>query len=155
MTSLDIRTNENPTTRSAPTAKPWRVLIVDDNKPYAETLGWLIRDAVDKVEIAFNGPEAIGIAKRLDPDIVFLDIILPVMDGFEACKQIRASSQNPELKVIALSHLDDTIDQASLRGARFDLHLMKPVDARQIVAFICDMRKGAPPTPKAAHIKIR
>ncbi|MBW8735008.1 MAG: response regulator [Asticcacaulis sp.] len=117
-------------------------MIVDDNKPFAETLSWVLEGGGDKLEIAYNGPAALELARRFDPDIVFLDIVLPVVDGYEVCKQLRAQSKNPALKIIALSGFDDTSVEAEKRGACFDFHFTKPLDIRQIVVLMGHIRRG-------------
>ena len=127
---------------AAAIVRPLRILIVDDNKPFAETLSWVLEGGGHTIEIAHSGPGALDAAKRLDPNVVFLDIILPVVDGYEVCKQLRAQSQNPNLKIIAQSGYGDTATEAEKRGACFDAHLTKPLDVRQVVTLLSDIRWG-------------
>jgi len=122
-------------------ARSLRILVVDDNKPFAETFAWMLEGAGDAVEIAHNGPNAVEIAARLEPDLVFMDIVLPVVDGYEVCKKLRARLRSPLLTIVALSGYGETADEAGKRGACFDAHFVKPVDLRQIVALLNDVRR--------------
>lgn len=142
MGSVETRSEDKAEAKAGASARPLRILIVDDNKPFAESLAWVFEAAADKVEIAHNGPDALEIARRLDPDVVFLDILLPVMDGYEVCRQMRAQSRNPDLKIIAQSGYGDTKTEAERQKACFDLYLVKPIDIRQVVALVGHMRKA-------------
>jgi len=122
--------------------RPLRILIVDDNKPFAETLSWVLEGAGDQIETSHNGPCALEIARRFDPDIIFLDIVLPVVDGYDVCRQLRAQSDKPDLKIFAQSGYGDTAVEAKRRGACFDAHLVKPLDLRQVVSLVNDIRRG-------------
>lgn len=140
MSDFDFASDTDTGVKAGASARALRILIVDDNKSFAETLSWVLQGVGDTVETAHNGPAALDAAARFDPDIVFLDIILPVMDGYEVCRQLRARSQNSALKIIAQSGYDDTVEEAARRGACFDLHLSKPLDFRQIVTILNDVR---------------
>ena len=142
MSSATTVTDEKAGHLAGAIVRPLRVLIVDDNKPFAETLSWVLEGGGHTIEIAHNGPDALATARRLDPDIVFLDIVLPVMDGYEVCKHLRAQSKNPNLKIIAQSGYSDTAAEAQKRDACFDAHLTKPVDVREIVTLLSDIRWG-------------
>lgn len=140
MSDIDIALDADPSVEAAGPARLLRILIVDDNKSFAETLSWVLQGIGDVVETAHNGPDALDVARRFAPDIIFLDIVLPVMDGYETCKRLRAQSQNPGLTIIAQSGYGDTAIEAAERGACFDLHLSKPLDLRQVIAVLTDIR---------------
>jgi CheY-like chemotaxis protein len=142
MSNVTTVTDEKAGHLAGAVVRPLRVLIVDDNKPFAETLSWVLEGGGNTIEIAHNGPDALSIAARLDPDVVFLDIILPVMDGYEVCKRLRAQSRNPNLKIVAQSGYSDTAAEAEKRGAGFDAHLTKPLDVRQVVSLLSEIRWG-------------
>lgn len=118
-----------------------RILIVDDNKPFAETLSWVLQGAGDLTEICHNGPSALETARDFDPDIIFLDIILPVMDGYEVCKRLRAQAKKDDVLIVAQSGIGDTALEAAQHGACFDIHLGKPLDLRQVVSIVNDTRQ--------------
>jgi CheY-like chemotaxis protein len=101
----------------------------------------VLQGAGDLTEICHNGPSALETAKDFDPDIIFLDIILPVIDGYEVCKQLRTQTKRDNLIIVAQSGIGDTALEAEQRGACFDVHLSKPVDLRQVVSIVNDVRQ--------------
>jgi len=141
MSGVDIASGTGTGLKAGIPLRSLRILIVDDNKPFAETLSWVLEGGGDKIEICHSGPVALDTARRFDPDVVFLDIHLPVMDGYEVCRQLRAQAGNPDLKIIAQSGYNDTSVEAKARGACFDAHLVKPLDVRQVVSLLNDVRR--------------
>jgi NarL family two-component system response regulator LiaR len=91
-----------------------RVLITDDHKVVRRGLrGFLELDpALEVVGEAGNGEEAVAMARRLEPDVVLMDLLMPVMDGIEATRQIRR--RLPEVEVVALTSV---LEDASVTGA--------------------------------------
>lgn len=140
MSDFDFASGTETGAKAGTSARPLRILIVDDNKSFAETLSWVLEGMGDTVETVHNGPNALDAVQAFNPDIVFLDIVLPVMDGYEVCRQMRAQFQNPALKIIAQSGYGDTASEALKRGACFDAHLTKPLDLRQVIKVISDIR---------------
>jgi CheY-like chemotaxis protein len=142
MSGVDFATRPAAGDSARSKLRSLRILIVDDNKPFAETLSWVLQGAGDLTEICHNGPSALETARTFDPDIIFLDIILPVIDGYEVCKQLRAQTQRENLLIVAQSGIGDTALEAAQRGACFDIHLGKPVDLRQVVSIVNDTRQA-------------
>src|SRR5262249_10007050 len=79
-----------------------RVLVVDDNVDAAESFSTLLRQSGHEVFLAHDGPTALSVAARENPRVVFLDIGLPGMDGYEVCRQLRKSAPEETL-IIALT----------------------------------------------------
>jgi CheY-like chemotaxis protein len=77
---------------------------------------------------AYDGLEAIEAAERLHPDVVLLDIGLPRMNGYEACRRIREQPWGRDLVLVALTGWGQEEDRNRSREAGFDAHLVKPVD---------------------------
>jgi CheY-like chemotaxis protein len=105
-----------------------RILVVDDNQDAAETLAILLRTQGHEIHLAYDGVAALELARRLQPDVVLLDIGLPKMDGYEVARRLR---QRPGLKqplVIALTGYGQEEDRRRSREAGCDYHLIKPVD---------------------------
>ena len=142
MSGVDFATKPAAGNSAPAKLRSLRILIVDDNKPFAETLSWVLQGAGDLTEICHNGPSALETARTFDPDIIFLDIILPVVDGYEVCKQLRAQAKRDNLLIVAQSGIDDTEMEAAQRGACFDIHLSKPLDLRQVVSIVNDTRQA-------------
>jgi len=111
-----------------------RVLLVDDEVRILRIIDIKLRIAGYEVITAMNGEEALQLVRTDKPDLVVLDIIMPVMDGFEFLKQVRAFSKIP---VIAFSAASESLDQAIQLGA--DAALAKPFQPDELVpAFIID-----------------
>jgi CheY-like chemotaxis protein len=105
-----------------------RILVVDDQADTRETLGWLLRGAGHVVRAAADGDSALEIAKEFHPEVVFLDIGLPGMDGFELAHRLRAQHGERELQLVAVSGYGQEMDRSRGREAGFDHYFTKPVD---------------------------
>lgn len=102
--------------------------MVDDNLDAAQTLVVLLRDMGHRVEFAINARAALEAARRALPEIVFLDLVLPDMDGCELARQLKREPGLEALRIFAVTgHGRDEDRQRSL-DAGCDAHLLKPVD---------------------------
>jgi PAS domain S-box-containing protein len=108
-----------------------RVLVVDDNRDAAESLGELVRMLGHEVELAYDGPSAVAQAGAMHPDLVLCDIGLPGMDGYEVARALRAQ-QDAGLRLVALSGYAQPEDVARALEAGFDKHVAKPPDPGKI-----------------------
>ena len=106
---------------------PKKVLVVDDNIDGALALADVIRRLGYEVRVAHDGPQALSIARAFIPDAALIDLGLPIMDGYEVARQLRAEATNP-LRLIAVTGYGQDEDRARSATAGFDLHLVKPVD---------------------------
>ena len=107
---------------------PKRILVVDDNRDAAETLGALLSGLGATVSVADSGPAALEILKTFQPEAVLLDIGMPEMDGYEVSRRIRATPGNGRVLLIALTGWGQEDDLRRSRAAGFDHHLVKPPD---------------------------
>lgn len=110
------------------------VLVVDDS-PDALSL---INDALESegldVLVALEGRQALTIAKRIRPDVILLDAVMPVMDGFETCKQLKANAELADIPVIFMTGLSDTDDIVrGLESGGVD-YLIKPINPPELIA---------------------
>jgi CheY-like chemotaxis protein len=106
--------------------------VVDDNVDGAETLAMLLQLLGHDTCAAHDGPEALQAAERYRPDLVFLDIGLPGMTGYEVARRMRADSRLAETKLVALTGWGTAEDKRKSAEAGFDVHLTKPVDASAV-----------------------
>jgi signal transduction histidine kinase len=104
-----------------------RVLVVDDNVDVARTLAMVLSEVGHEVHTVHDGPSALDATGDLRPDIVFLDLGLPGMDGYEVARRIRRQPVGDSLVLVALSGYGREEDLRRSRAAGFDLHLTKPV----------------------------
>jgi PAS domain S-box-containing protein len=119
-----------------------RVLVVDDNEDAAESLATLLQQAGHQVSVAHDGGTALAIAERERPRVVFLDIGLPGMDGYEICKAMRQGGHEDAL-IVALTGYGQDEDRARTRAAGFDGHLVKPGDPNELIRLITTSSKGS------------
>jgi PAS domain S-box-containing protein len=106
----------------------YRLLVVDDNQDAANSLAMLLRLQGHEVRIAFSGLAALEMTKKYSPDVVFLDIGMPGMDGYEVARRLR---QQPGLENVVLAALTGWGQQEDRRRTAeggFDHHLVKPVE---------------------------
>jgi signal transduction histidine kinase len=104
-----------------------RVLIVDDNEDAGELLGRALAALGYEIRVAMDGPSALRVADGFAPHMALLDIGLPVMDGYELARHLRASC-GAELKLVAITGYGQASDKARAQAIGFDAHLVKPVD---------------------------
>jgi len=112
----------------AHTAGGRRVLIVDDNRDSAESLAMLMKLTGNDAHTAHDGQAALIAADELRPDLMLLDIGLPVMNGYEVCRLIREHAWGQKIVIIALTGWGQEEDKRKSGEAGFDGHLVKPID---------------------------
>jgi DNA-binding response OmpR family regulator len=108
-----------------------KILIVEDEATLQETLAYNLKRQGYEVEVAGDGPSALEVARRIKPDLILLDIMLPGMDGFEVCRMIRQEMTTP---VLMLTARDDEIDRVVGLEVGADDYLTKPFSMRELMA---------------------
>ena len=108
------------------------VLIVDDNVDSAEAMGDVVRSWGHEVAVAFNGHAALAAAEAHPPDVIFLDIGLPGLDGYTVARRLRTDDRFRSTRLIAMTGFDRPADRARSMAAGFDGHLGKPVSMDQL-----------------------
>ena len=100
-------------------ARPIRVLIADDQLPFAAMLETTLADDEDVVVVgrAANGLEAVALAAELEPDVVLMDISMPLLDGLEATRRIRGTDSAARVLVLTESYLRSDAVRAERAGA--------------------------------------
>ena len=113
-----------------------RVLVVDDNRDAAESLGMLLGLMGHEVRLAHDGAQALRTATDHPPDIVFLDIGMPGMDGYEVARRLGSLPGRSAMSVVALSGYGQAADRRRSAEVGFDAHLVKPAEIGAIEALI-------------------
>ena len=122
-----------------------RVLVVDDEVPMAHIIrGYLEREGF-AVAVAHTGPDAVDAARAQDPDVIVLDVMLPGLDGFEVCRQVRAFS---DAYIIMLTARDEEVDKVVGLAMGADDYLVKPFSPRELIARVRAMLRR----PRASQI---
>ena len=128
-----------PATGPLPTAVPHlacRILVVDDNVDAAQTMVMLLDLSGHDARPAFGGQEALDVAFSFRPDVVFLDIGLPGINGYEVARRLLANPATAKTKLIALTGWGTERDIQKSKMAGFHAHLTKPVDADAVEAIL-------------------
>jgi len=120
--------NDSLTTTNA------RILVVDDTPANIQTLTAILKEQRYQLSVATNGRQALDVIEKVHPDLVLMDVMMPEMDGYEACRQIKASPVWRDLPIIFLSAKTDTSD--IVHG--FELgavdYVAKPFNAHELLA---------------------
>lgn len=107
-----------------------RILVVDDQADAADTLAELLRCHGHTVEVAYSPAEALKQALTQSPDIAFIDIVMPGMDGWQLAQQIRGRDPRAYLVAVTGSSEDERRERSQEAG--LDMHLVKPIDPARL-----------------------
>lgn len=108
-----------------------RILIVDDDENIAELISLYLVKECFSTEIAYTGREALLLEKSFNPHLILLDIMLPDIDGYEVCTEIRKTKQTP---IIMLSAKGEVFDKVLGLKIGADDYMIKPFDSNELVA---------------------
>jgi PAS domain S-box-containing protein len=129
-----------------------RILVVDDNHEHADTLALFLEISGNDVRTAYDGLEAVEAAADFHPDAVLLDIGMPGVDGYEACRRIRALPDGEATVVVALTGWGQEEDRRRSHEAQFDAHMVKPADPAALLALVESLQ---PRQPGGATLGVR
>jgi PAS domain S-box-containing protein len=124
-----------------------RVLIVDDSPDAADSLAMLLEHEGHEVTTAYSATAALEVADRVHPEVAFIDIGLPLMDGYEVARRLRAGEHGREMRLVALTGYGQPDDRDEARRAGFDHHLVKPADWPSVDAILADVSGAAQLAP--------
>ena len=113
-----------------------RILIVDDTPQNIQVLGTILRQEGYRINVAQNGKKAIETAHKVHPDLILLDVMMPEMDGFEACLKLRQSEETKDIPIIFLTakkELDDVVKGFEVGGVDY---VSKPFNSIELLARI-------------------
>lgn len=113
-----------------------RILIIEDNVDAQTTLKAILEAYGFEVDVAANGEDGIQLLQATQSDVAIVDIGLPGLDGFEVARRTRAILQTNRIKLVALSGYSDVNTKATAANAGFDLHLVKPINPRELAKIL-------------------
>lgn len=116
-----------------------RILVVDDNTDAADSLALLLELLGSDVLVAYDGTSALELLERHAPDAIFLDLGMPVMDGYEVARRIRQSPDRAAVSLVAVSGWGQEEDLARTRAAGFDYHLVKPASVEAVTTILAKL----------------
>lgn len=130
-----------------PVAQPepgtgWRILVVDDDPDVAQSFSLLLRLMGHQVRAVNTGAAALETAPSFQPQVAFIDIGLPDMDGYDLARSLRAQSRRPGLRLIALTGYAQEQVRQRAAAAGFDAHLLKPVTADTVEQLLASFRSS-------------
>lgn len=105
-----------------------RILVVDDNKDSADSLGMLLRLKANEIRTAYDGMEAVKVAESFRPELVLLDIGLPKLNGYDVARRIRQQPWGRDVVLVALTGWGQDEDRRRSQEAGFNFHIVKPVE---------------------------
>lgn len=111
-----------------------KILIADDNENIREALTYLLEDEGYKLWLAKDGAEALAKARDIRPDILFLDIMMPEMSGYEVCRIIKSDPDLKGIYVIMLTAKGQSAEQERGRSVGADEYIIKPFSPMEVLA---------------------
>ena len=120
-----------------------RVLIADDEPNIVASLEFLMEQAGFEVKLAANGQEALELVASFRPDLVLLDVMMPVKNGYEVCQSLKSDPATRAVKVVMLSAKGRDVEVAKGLELGADAYVTKPFSTRDLVAQIRDMLGAA------------
>ncbi|MEO7728761.1 MAG: response regulator [Burkholderiales bacterium] len=116
-----------------------RILIVDDELNIVTSLDFLLKSEGHEVATAHNGGEALQQAATFRPHLVVLDVMLPVIDGFEVCRRLRADPSQRSLKILILTARGRAAERERGHAEGADVYMTKPFATRDLVARVREL----------------
>lgn len=113
-----------------------RILIVDDNRDSANSLALLLKTTGNQTRAAYDGEQAIAAWNEFRPDVMLLDIGLPKLNGYEACRRIRQQEGGQEVLIIAQTGWGQEEDRQRTRESGFDHHMVKPINPTLLMTIL-------------------
>jgi DNA-binding NarL/FixJ family response regulator len=120
-----------------------RVLVVDDHELTRLSLKLALQNQsnIELVGLASNGQEAVELVKRQHPDVIIIDLQMPVLDGLSASTQIKSFA--PNIRIIAYSSVDDPQTEVMIQTANIDAFCKKDVATNELVALVKELGQAA------------
>lgn len=125
-----------------------KILIVDDEKPIVDILKFNLEKEGFATAVAYDGEEAINIAQSIKPDLILLDLMLPKVDGFNVCKELRKTLICP---IIMLTAKEEVVEKIIGLELGADDYMTKPFSIREVIARVkANLRRHTLPEEEAA-----
>ena len=131
----------------AATKSSLRILIVDDNRDGTDSLAEMLRMMGNDTRTAYDGQQGVAVAGEYRPDVILLDIGLPILNGYEACRLIRRRPWSQDVLLIAVTGWGQDEDRRRSHEAGFDHHMVKPVDPQALMRMIAAVHAGRADQP--------
>jgi DNA-binding response OmpR family regulator len=133
-----------------------KILVVDDEAPIIEVLTYNLKRANYEVLVAWDGEQALRLARREQPDLIILDLMLPKLDGIEVCRTLRRErDRNRDVAIIMLTARDEEVDRVVGLELGADDYVVKPFSVRELLARVKNvLRRTLPQASETAEVDI-
>jgi DNA-binding response OmpR family regulator len=116
-----------------------RVLIADDEPNIVTSLEFLMEQAGYETQVASNGQEALDLATSFRPDLVLLDVMVPLKSGYEVCQRLKSDPATRGIKIVMVSAKGRDVEVAKALELGADAYITKPFSTRELVAKVREM----------------
>jgi CheY-like chemotaxis protein len=116
-----------------------RILVVDDLRDITESMAVLFEALGHETRTAADGRQAVDACIAFAPDIVFMDLDMPVLNGYEAAREIRAAALAKQPFLIALTQAHGVAIEVATQAVGYDFYLRKPADTNALLALVADL----------------
>lgn len=130
------------------------ILVVDDERVILRILEFNLKKQGYQVRMAANGSEAMQKTRESKPDLILLDVMMPEMDGFQVCREIRADPQLQDVLIIMLTAKGQEIDKDTAEEAGANLYFTKPFSPATLIGSVrelLDSRENKSITAQESH----
>ena len=118
----------------------WRILIADDLADSADSLALLLESMGHSVRVAYDGEQSLAVGESFRPEVALLDLGMPKLNGYEACRRIRATAWGRDITLVAQTGWGQSEHRRRTRDAGFDHHIVKPIDVDKLMALLRSSR---------------
>jgi CheY-like chemotaxis protein len=116
-----------------------RILVVDDDKLTADSLAALLRMSGYDVHARYDGASAVAAAEKLRPNLIILDLAMPVLNGYEACQEIRSQPWSEGIVIIAVTGWGPDSGMPRTEDYGFNAHVVKPVKPGEFTQLLANL----------------
>jgi len=126
-----------------PSTTKCRIVVADDNQDAATSLSMILTLMGNEVRTAFDGAQAVKVAQSFQPQIIFVDLGMPVLSGYDVSRKIRSESWGQAVMLVALTGWDEAEGTDRSKDAGFDLHLVKPIEVDRLTQLLATLDQMA------------
>jgi DNA-binding response OmpR family regulator len=119
-----------------------KILIVDDEPSITVPLKFLMEQHQFRVMVVHSGEDALAAVEHFEPDLVLLDVMLPAVDGFQVCQNLRDHPRRKDMKIVFLSAMTRDLDIAKGNTLGADAYITKPFANADVVRQVQDLLRG-------------
>jgi two-component system alkaline phosphatase synthesis response regulator PhoP len=113
-----------------------RILVIEDEKDLAEMIKVTLEKAGYSVELAYDGQDGLQRAKNTNPSLIVLDLMIPLVDGYKVCEELKSEDQYKNIPIVVLTARDSKIEEKIGYAMGADVYLAKPYEPKTLLSKI-------------------